>query len=160
MKKIVYIDLDGVTADFDKKMSELAPDLFLGDGPDYEIRSKMVDEVIKSNLTMFQELDPIDGSIESINQLMNSFEVYFLSTPVWAVPESFSGKRIWVEKQFGDAIKKRLILTHRRDLVLGDFLIDDRLKNGAAEFKGEHIHFGSDRFPNWESVVEYLKSKI
>ena len=120
----------------------------------------MVDEVIKSNLTMFQELDPIDGSIESINQLMNSFEVYFLSTPVWAVPESFSGKRIWVEKQFGDAIKKRLILTHRKDLVIGDFLIDDRLKNGAAEFKGEHIHFGSDRFPNWESVVEYLKSKI
>ena len=160
MKKIVYIDLDGVTADFDKKMSELAPDLFLGDGRDYEIRSKMVDEVIKSNLTMFQELDPIDGSIESINQLMNSFEVYFLSTPVWAVSESFSGKRIWVEKQFGDAIKKRLILTHRKDLVIGDFLIDDRLKNGAAEFKGEHIHFGSDRFPNWESVVEYLKSKI
>ena len=39
-------------------------------------------------------------------------------------------------------------------------MIDDRLKNGAAEFKGEHIHFGSDRFPNWESVVEYLKSKI
>lgn len=160
MKKIVYIDLDGVTADFDKKMDELAPDLYLGDGPDYEIRSKMVDEVIKANLTMFQELDPIDGSIESINQLMNSFEVYFLSTPVWAVPESFSGKRIWVEKHFGDAVKKRLILTHRKDLAIGDFLIDDRLKNGAAEFKGEHIHFGSDKFPNWKSVVEYLKNKI
>ncbi len=160
MKKIVYIDLDGVTANFDKKMGELAPDLFLGDGPDYEIRSKMVDEVIKNNLTMFQEIDPIDGAIDSINQLMEFFDVYFLSTPVWAVPESFSGKRIWVEKYFGDAIKKRLILTHRKDLVIGDFLIDDRLKNGAAEFKGEHIHFGSDRFPNWKYVVEYLQNKI
>lgn len=120
----------------------------------------MVDEVIKSNLTMFEELDPIDGAVDSINTLMDLFDVYFLSTPVWAVPESFSGKRIWVEKHFGDAIKKRLVLTHRKDLVIGHFLIDDRLRNGAAEFKGEHIHFGSDKFHNWNSVVEYLKNLI
>ena len=38
----------------------------------------------------------------------------------------------------------------------GDYLIDDRLANGVNLFKGEHIHFGSDKFPDWESVCSYL----
>jgi 5'-nucleotidase len=33
---------------------------------------------------------------------------------------------------------------------MGDYLIDDRLKNGAGEFKGELIHFGTDKFPELE----------
>jgi hypothetical protein len=28
--------------------------------------------------------------------------------------------------------------------------------NGAGEFKGEHIHFGQEKFPDWKSVLEYL----
>jgi hypothetical protein len=39
---------------------------------------------------------------------------------------------------------------------MGDYLIDDRTKNGAGEFKGELIHFGTDKFPDWDSVLEYL----
>ena len=39
---------------------------------------------------------------------------------------------------------------------MGDYLIDDRTVNCAAQFKGEHIHFGTEKFPNWKSVLEYL----
>jgi len=39
-------------------------------------------------------------------------------------------------------------------------LIDDRTKNGADRFPGEHIHLGDEKFPDWISVVEYLKTKI
>ena len=35
-------------------------------------------------------------------------------------------------------------------------LIDDREKNGADRFVGELILFGSEKFPNWNSVVNYL----
>jgi 5'(3')-deoxyribonucleotidase len=75
---------------------------------------------------------------------------------MWALPESYSGKRIWLEKHFGESIKKRLILSHRKDLLMGDYLIDDRLRHGVTEFKGEHIHFGTDKFPDWEAVLDYL----
>ena len=34
--------------------------------------------------------------------------------------------------------------------------IDDRTANGAGQFKGEHIHFGSEKFPDWNSVLAYL----
>ena len=34
--------------------------------------------------------------------------------------------------------------------------LDNRTVNGAAEFQGEHIHFGTEKFPDWKSVLEYL----
>ena len=52
--------------------------------------------------------------------------------------------------------KKKIIMTHRKDMIYGDYLIDDRTANGAAQFKGEHIHFGTSKFPDWASVVKYL----
>jgi len=51
---------------------------------------------------------------------------------------------------------KRVILTHHKNLNKGDYLIDDRTKNGAAEFEGELIQFGTEKFPHWKSVVAYL----
>jgi hypothetical protein len=39
---------------------------------------------------------------------------------------------------------------------MGDFLIDDRIANGVADFTGEHIHFGTERFPTWKEVLDYL----
>lgn len=51
---------------------------------------------------------------------------------------------------------KRLILTHHKDLNAGDFLIDDRTKNGVQRFRGEHIHFGQEPFLDWPAVVTYL----
>jgi hypothetical protein len=41
----------------------------------------------------------------------------------------------------------------------GDFLVDDRPKNGADQFEGEWIHFGSEAFPEWASVLSYLRNK-
>jgi hypothetical protein len=38
-------------------------------------------------------------------------------------------------------------------------LIDDRGKNGASEFEGKWIQFGSDRFPDWQSVLDNLLPK-
>ena len=46
-----------------------------------------------------------------------------------------------------------------KNLNKGDFLIDDRTKNGAGEFEGELILFGSEKFPDWKRVCEYLEEK-
>ena len=60
------------------------------------------------------------------------------------------------EKIFRSFAHKRLILSHHKNLNYGHCLIDDCLANGADLFKGEHIHFGSEKFPDWESVCSYL----
>jgi len=38
----------------------------------------------------------------------------------------------------------------------GHYLIDDREKNGAGDFEGELIRFGSEEFPDWQSVLVFL----
>ena len=157
-KKILYLDMDGVIADFDFAIKEICPELETSDKfPDYETRSKKVDEIVANNLDIFHNLRPIEGAIDAVNKLFDLYDVYFLSTPMWSIPESYTGKRIWIEKHFGKKAKKRLILTHRKDLAIGDILVDDRLKNGAGEFKGLHIHFATEKYPNWTVVLPYLE---
>lgn len=51
---------------------------------------------------------------------------------------------------------KRLILTHHKNLNKGDYLIDDRTKNGAGEFEGKLIQFGTEEYPDWKSVLAYF----
>ena len=41
-------------------------------------------------------------------------------------------------------------------LIVDRDLLNEGIANGADLFKGEHIHFGSDKFPDWESVCSYL----
>jgi hypothetical protein len=40
-----------------------------------------------------------------------------------------------------------------------DFLVDDRPKNGAKDFTGEWIQFGTGKYPDWDTVLEYLKQR-
>ena len=87
------------------------------------------------------------------------YDTYILSTAPWENPSAWSDKLLWVKKNLGNAAYKRLILSHHKNLNAGKFLIDDRTKNGAGEFGGEHIHFGTDKFPDWKTVVHYLKQR-
>ena len=155
-KKILYIDMDGVIADFDKAIGVLLPGISMGDGEDYEKRSKMVDEAVAKHPTIFEELEPIEGALEAIEILKNKFDIYFLSTPMCKIPESYMGKRKWIQTYIGEWAEKRLILTHRKDLCIGDVLIDDRTKNGADAFKGMFILFGSPTYLNWNLIIKQL----
>jgi len=79
---------------------------------------------------------------------LNRNELYDL---VWSKPMT------QLAKEFGMAYK-RLILSHHKHLNKGDYIIDDRTKNGVEHFEGEHIHFGTEQFPDWDSVCGYLVS--
>lgn len=157
-KIIVYVDMDGVLASFENGVKAICPTAF--DYENYDDRADKVDEVCEANPDIFEHLEPIEGGIEAVHELLDgdSFDVYFLSTPMYNVPQSYTSKRLWLEKHFGEKAKKRLILTHRKDLNLGHYIIDDRLTfNGVDKFTGKHIHFGTSTFPNWIVVMEYLK---
>jgi len=50
---------------------------------------------------------------------------------------------------------KRMAITHLKNMLIGDYLIDDRTKNGAGEFSGTHIHFGNNG-TDWNEVLRLL----
>ena len=145
MKKIVYIDMDNVLVDFPSAIPQLAKGVIA----EYEDR---LDEVPG----IFSLMKPMPGAIEIFPKLTARFDTYILSTSPWENPSAWSDKLLWVKKHLGSYAYKRLILSHHKNLNRGHYLIDDRFKNGADKFQGEHIHFGSEKFPGWAAVGEYL----
>ncbi|HNR08994.1 MAG TPA: hypothetical protein PKM27_16865 [Saprospiraceae bacterium] len=149
MKKIVFIDMDNVLVDFQSGIDRLTDE-------QKQEYTERYDEVPG----IFSLMDPVPGSIESVKTLSDHFDLYILSTSPWKNPSAWSDKLLWVQKYFGaeenSLFYKRLILSHHKNLIAGDFLIDDREKNGANEFKGELILFGLGKFPDWKKVTEYL----
>ena len=105
---------------------------------------------------IFSLMDPMEGAIESYNKLSSQYDTYILSTSPWDNPSAWQDKILWVKKYLEKSAYKRLILSHHKNLNRGDYLIDDRLKNGVDKFIGEHIHFGTEKFPDWKSVLSYL----
>lgn len=143
--KTLFIDMDGVIVDFLQSIDNHP------EKDNYKGREDALPDVFLNAL-------PLEHAIDSVGKLLDcgKYEVYIASTAPWATVESLTHKRIWIEKYFGERLKKRLILTHRKDFLMGDYLIDDRLKNGAGEFKGELLHFGTAKYPDWKSVLEHL----
>lgn len=147
-KKVLYIDMDNVIVDFQSGINELSHDL-------KEKFDGRLDEVPG----IFSKMIPIENAVESVKELSKVFDTYLLSTAPWDNPSAWSDKLIWVKKYLAEVAYKRLILSHHKNLNKGDYLIDDRTKNGADKFEGEHIHFGQEAFKNWNVVTKYLLNK-
>ncbi len=137
--------MDNVLVDFKSGISKLSQNQLL----EYEERYDEVPHI-------FSLMEPMPGAIEAFENLSAIYDTYILSTAPWHNPSAWSDKIEWVQKYLNNNAYKRLILSHHKNLNHGDYLIDDRLKNGADKFTGEHIHFGKEKFPDWNSVLNYL----
>jgi len=109
---------------------------------------------------IFSLMDPLDGAQEAFKELAKLFDTYLLSTAPWENHTAWSDKLNWVKKYLGEPADRRLILSHNKNLNSGDFLVDDRTANGAGQFKGIHVHFGTDQYPDWDSVLIYLRNQV
>jgi 5'(3')-deoxyribonucleotidase len=144
--------MDGVLVDFQSGIDSLSDN-------EKEIYEGRYDEVPG----IFSKMIPKDGALKAFEKLSNSFEVYILSTAPWDNPSAWTDKLLWVKKYLGTQAHKKLILSHNKHLNAGDFLIDDRIANGADRFRGEHIHFNSEdhpQFKDWNGVLDYILALV
>lgn len=123
-KKIIHIDIDGVLVDLGKEI-------------EYRIKNSILDPkfIKEPDLIegLFESPQPISGAIDAVRKLKESqhYDLFIATSAPWDNPPSLMHKRLWIEHYFGTTFHKRMFITHRKDLLIGDYLIDDRLANGA-----------------------------
>lgn len=148
MKKILYLDMDNVLVDFPSAFARV-PEETLSKYKNNE------DEIPG----IFALMEPMPGAVDAFNALAEVFDVYILSTAPWENSSAWSDKPKWVKKHLGDKAWKRLILSHHKNLNRGDFLVDDRVANGAGEFTGTLIKFVPNE-TSWPELVKELISQV
>ena len=148
--KRLYVDMDGTLVDFGSGIARIDP----------ELRRRYAGH-LDDVPGMFALMDPMPGAVEAFEELSGLFDTYILSTAPWGNPSAWADKLAWVQHHLGTGpdspAYKRLILSHHKDLLMGDYLIDDRTVWGADRFTGQHLHFGTAVFPDWATTVDYLR---
>jgi 5'(3')-deoxyribonucleotidase len=148
-RELIFIDMDGVLVDMDAGMKVWSDKLGL------PIR-ELFDKDFYHIPHFYRDLPAVPGAIDAFNRICDKYEVYILTAPSWENPSCYTDKRLWVGEYLGEKAYKRLIISNDKSLFTGKALIDDRTKYGVTKFKGEHIHFGTEKFPDWESILKYL----
>ena len=142
-KKIIYVDMDGVISNFDKAAKEGG----WTHRPDLKVN--------------FRNLELIPGAQDALIKLNQDFDIFIATTPPWSRPDVWGEKREWIGEHF-PWLKRKMVLTHRKDLLIGDILIDDSRWRGQPDFKGHWFWFNKDRVGyDWKGCLEWIyKNKI
>jgi len=175
MSKRIIIDMDEVIADPMGEMIEWYKKEY-GTEPD---KSKMIGswllgfpeehyalilERLKSP-GFFRNLPVMVDSVEVLKELNSRYEVFIVSAAM-EFPNSLKDKYDWLMEHFPFFTWKQLALTGSKDLVFGDYMIDDHVKN-LKGFKGKPYLYtsqhnldvtGYDRINNWKEAADiFLK---
>lgn len=151
----LFIDMDGTIADYHSAVSEVSNIGTIQEKKQFwqtVAQNKLSNEKKLKDLAdrsdgFYSKLKPIDGAIETINQLVDlGYNVYFLSSPEVMSTTCHSDKNAWIKKHFGDKFAKKLILTNDKTLVGAkgsiNILIDDLPQKGIVSN------------PNWKQILK------
>jgi 5'(3')-deoxyribonucleotidase len=152
MKKLVFLDMDDVIADFMGHFGgKRGPDGF---------------HLVMHEEGFFENLKPMPGSLTNVRKLFNhpDIDLHILSQPVKESAHSYSEKARWLMKWFPE-LAPRVTLTQNKEFLSapGRFLIDDNHKKWKEKWEthgGRFIHFYED-IPeqSWGEVFETLGIK-
>lgn len=145
MSKTIYVDMDGVIADFDAKMEETG----------------MTGKALKMVKGIYLTLSPIKGFIEALNELeLMGYNIHIATKIPDDNPYAATEKLLWLEDHFPDILPNVTITPDKGQLgTVDDFLIDDRIhKAQIHKFQGTVLHFGCNgEYKNWNDIITYFR---
>lgn len=113
----------------------------------------------------FRHLSVMEDAVEVLRELNDKYEVFIVSAAM-EFPNSLKDKYDWLQEYFPFFSWRQITLCGSKDLVNGDYMIDDHVKN-LKGFKGKPYIFtaahnlevtGYDRINNWKEAAEiFLK---
>jgi 5'(3')-deoxyribonucleotidase len=171
---VIYLDMDEVLADtygahIDIYNREFGEQLRLEDCMGREVWQcvpEMRQQSVRDHARtegFFSGLNPIEGSIPTVEQLCKHHDVYIASAAM-QFPNSLREKSDWLDKYFPFIPWQQRILLGHKHILQGDILIDDRSFN-LQHFKGRSLLFTSphninenhfERVHDWSEVARLL----
>lgn len=148
MRYVVYLDMDGVLANF-------------SDGAGLPRGSLTCNPPAMFRPNFFANLAPMEGAKEAVAELMSipSLDLYIASKHSISNIASASEKLGWIKKHFPILLDK-VFLTCDKTHLNGQYLIDDN-KEDWKNFPGELLWFDErDSIKSWKNIVTYLKEQV
>ena len=143
----VFIDMDDVLADFAGRHAERIA-----------VNPKI--QYPQAEYGFFANLEPIPDAIHGYRMLDELFNVHILTAPSVPNPMCYTEKRVWAEKHLGKRAAERMIISGFKDLLMGDYLIDDKTEGkGQDRFKGKLITFHPE-YNNWKHICNNFLNLI
>ncbi len=145
-KKILYIDMESALADIASGWARL-PDEVVRDCRPY---SSLVPG-------FFALVEPLPGAVEAFFELSRIFDAYVLiSGP--NDNAALADEVLWMERFFGYGGYARLV-TKGQMFDRADYLIEGPRPPYYRQIQGKHVVFGSEEYPDWASVLRYLRPR-
>ena len=107
----------------------------------------------------FLEIPPVKDSVRILRKLIKDkrFDVVFLTQPPRKADYAISEKRIWIKKYFRRFDLCNIVFAHRKELVRGDVLFDDKPSH-LTKWKAENSdkHTATISYPYNESCKSFV----
>ena len=178
-KKILLIDMDNTIVDYSTPISDaIRKEGNVNSNPSNwftftnQKPLRKIQKRTQSAPHFFLNLKPIDGALECLKELDSlGYIIFIVSSPSVNSDTCHSDKAKWLTENMGEHWARKLILTKDKTVVIGDFLIDDRMDiTGVIEkptwkhimfTQPDNINHKSDlRLNEWSmsSVLNILQS--
>lgn len=101
--------------------------------------------------------EAVSASLKAVEYLAQRFDLQFVVSGDADCWEAMEDKRKWMEDSIGVPVWNRTVLTTRKDLLLGDYLVDAHPEeNGGDSFMGTVIRLGAPDFRDWEETTTFF----
>lgn len=104
------------------------------------------------------EMEACGSCVKAFAWLTRHYTPYILIDAPYNRPDVLPQMYSWIEGHIGVPAWNRVVVAARKDMVLGDYLIDrypDR--NHSDDFMGTVLHYGEEPFRTWEEILTYFE---